>query len=516
MRPFRGLRGQTLLQLAAAMAIVAVAITLAIPAYRGNRLKAYLAEVRQIAGAWKKEVLSYHVRTGSWQGATDASAGWTFPPARWWTFLQTAYGPPGYPAEAWFRANLRPGLASFDYLPPELRNLPDYVLVLPTDGRAPLECGRALARSCGSRQVGNPGDGSSNNPPSPPLNLRVLATSYTWIAVAWDDSQNEDRYVVRWWTPGNEQNPFSSPNLAANTTSYRIENLSPNTTYEIRVSAYNQYGGADSNTVSAATLPIPEATLLTKAASGFTLTTRIFRVLQDGSVQDVCTVDPPGESGTLPAVLDRNRIATSTSPHVLYTITAPSCSTDTYDEVDHYGIAYVFNPGSDWVGVSQYFPLSGFRSVGRFRRSNPSATFQGELAPLSSSPVFAIAVAPDGTVTYYYHEDRTLRTTPSHQHVATLPESIYSVAYHHSTGRLAWIGNSNRLFVGTLQGPWTQIPGPPEGTPRSVAWSGDGQLLWVVTWGPSRLWLLEPDGTTVYSWSTPDSEPVLVYADLSW
>ena len=64
MRPFRGLRGQTLLQLAAAMAIVAVAITLAIPAYRGSRLKAYLAEVRQIAGAWKKEALSYHVRTG--------------------------------------------------------------------------------------------------------------------------------------------------------------------------------------------------------------------------------------------------------------------------------------------------------------------------------------------------------------------------------------------------------------------------------------------------------------------
>jgi type II secretory pathway pseudopilin PulG len=519
-RPGRGRRGHTLLQLAAAMAVAAVLAALAVPAYRGSRLKAYLSEVRQIASAWKKEAASYYLRTGSWQGATDQQTGWTFPPARWWTFLQTTYGPQGYPSEAWFRANLRPGLVSFSGLPPELQGLPDYVLVLPMDGRAPLECGRALGRTCGGRPAGGggggPGDGN-DQPPSAPLNLRILAVDYTSITVGWDDAQNEDRYVVRWWTPGNQNSPSSSPDLAADTTAYRIDDLQPDTTYEIRVTAYNTNGGTDSNTVQGTTLPIPEATLLLRSSSGWPNFTSIVRVLRNGTMQTVCSVDEPGESGTQPAVLSQDRIATVAGSNGFYVATAPSCSgTFTPVSPDHFGIAFAFNPASDWIGVSQYFPMSGFRSIGRFRRSNISGSMEGQLAPLTTQPAIAFAAMPDGTILYYYGEDRTLRSTPSHQLIATLPEPVYDIDYHYSSGRIAWIGaSSNKLYVGPLQGPWQEIPRP-QPAPRSVRWHASGQMLWVQTWGPAQIWLIRDDGSPIYSWTSPVGEAYLVYPGLSW
>jgi len=105
-------RGLTLVQVAVAMAIVAVLVLAAVPLYRGSRIKAYISEARHVAREWTVAAASYWARSGSWQGATDQQIGWVSPNSRVWTYGPHEYGPQGFEDEAWFVANLRPGLGA--------------------------------------------------------------------------------------------------------------------------------------------------------------------------------------------------------------------------------------------------------------------------------------------------------------------------------------------------------------------------------------------------------------------
>jgi len=71
MSGFRWRRGHTLLQLAAVMAILALLVLAAMPAYRESRIRGYLAEARQIAREWAHLARAWYLEKGSWQGATD-------------------------------------------------------------------------------------------------------------------------------------------------------------------------------------------------------------------------------------------------------------------------------------------------------------------------------------------------------------------------------------------------------------------------------------------------------------
>ena len=68
MSRFRWRRGHTLLQLAAAMAILAILVLAAMPAYRESRIRGYLAE-----GASVKRCGISHQAATSWGASTPST-----------------------------------------------------------------------------------------------------------------------------------------------------------------------------------------------------------------------------------------------------------------------------------------------------------------------------------------------------------------------------------------------------------------------------------------------------------
>ena len=195
-------RGFTLVQLVATLAIVAVLVLAAVPAYRGSRIKAYLAEARQLARAWAVQAASYYARTGSWQGASDAAVGWTQPPARYWNLGPHVYGPDGWPREAWFVANLRPGLATLEGVAwAQEAQQPDYALVVEPGVRT-WECGRLVNRSCNGREAAMrpPEDGGGNNGPA--------YVSRLWVELSCPNFYG-DCYLIARWSPVSGASSYS-------------------------------------------------------------------------------------------------------------------------------------------------------------------------------------------------------------------------------------------------------------------------------------------------------------------
>ena len=190
-------RGFTLIQLVAVLAIVAVLVLAAIPAYRGSRVKAYLAEARQLARAWAVQAAAYYVRTGSWQGASDAAVGWTQPPARYWNLGPHVYGPDGWPREAWFVAQLKPGLALTDGTAwAQEAQQPDYALVVEPGART-WECGRLVGRPCNGREAAMrpPGGGEDNN-------NGTAYVSHLWLELSCPNFYSDCQVIARWAAVG--------------------------------------------------------------------------------------------------------------------------------------------------------------------------------------------------------------------------------------------------------------------------------------------------------------------------
>jgi hypothetical protein len=244
MSGFRWRRGHTLLQLAAAMAILALLVLAAMPAYRESRMRGYLAEARQIAREWAHLARAWYLEKGSWQGASDQAIGWVNPNSRFWIYGPHRYGPEGFPQEAWFVATLRPGLASGAAL--AQGQTPDYLFVLRPSGEI-AECGTLTHRDCQGRNLaGEP------PPQNPPGNLRVLAKTHNSISVAWDDTPTETSYTVRWRKSSSGSWDGQAP-LAQDTTSYTISGLLPETEYLVQVEATGPGGTAAAGPISVTT-----------------------------------------------------------------------------------------------------------------------------------------------------------------------------------------------------------------------------------------------------------------------
>jgi type II secretory pathway pseudopilin PulG len=282
-------RGWTLVQLAAAMAIAAILVVAAIPAYQASRIKAYISEARYVAREWTVASSAYFGQERSWQGATDQSVGWTSPNSRAWNYGPHMYGPPGYEAEAWFIAKLRSGGSSCGngdggpganliggwplfgtgeaaagvVAPPEDGGGggsggcdPDYMLILDSASGRISECGALLHKPCGPRSaLITGGIGSSGLPPSAPRNLTVLAEYNSAISVGWDPADRADSYIVQWRPQGYPSWDWAWDH--SGTTSYTITWLPQEAVYEIRVVAENSYGQAASSPITATNIARP-------------------------------------------------------------------------------------------------------------------------------------------------------------------------------------------------------------------------------------------------------------------
>jgi hypothetical protein len=244
MSGFRWRRGHTLLQLAATMAILALLVLAAMPAYRESRMRGYLAEARQIAREWAHLARAWYLEKGSWQGASDQAIGWVNPNSRFWIYGPHRYGPEGFPNESWFVARLRPGLATGFAWAQD--NQPEYLFIIQPSG-ATAECGTLTHRDCQGRNLaGGP------PPQNPPGNLRVLAKTHDSVSVAWDDTPTETSYTVRWRQASSGSWDGQAP-LAQDTTSYTISGLLPETEYLIQVEAAGPGGTAAAGPISVTT-----------------------------------------------------------------------------------------------------------------------------------------------------------------------------------------------------------------------------------------------------------------------
>jgi len=89
---------------------------------------------------------------------------------------------------------------------------------------------------------GGTGGGSEvNSPPAPPSNLRVLSKGTDYIMVGWNPSSGATSYKLDLAYDSNFLSLVYS-NISTNNTIYNFSNLSPSTTYHIRVKAINNYG----------------------------------------------------------------------------------------------------------------------------------------------------------------------------------------------------------------------------------------------------------------------------------
>jgi len=94
---------------------------------------------------------------------------------------------------------------------------------------------------------------AANNPPSAPAWSTIIVDTNT-IALTWIDAGLEDGYTL---TVSNSGSEVTNQTLAANTTSSTINNLTPNTTYTITLTATNANGRSSirTNVLTAPSIP---------------------------------------------------------------------------------------------------------------------------------------------------------------------------------------------------------------------------------------------------------------------
>jgi prepilin-type N-terminal cleavage/methylation domain-containing protein len=85
-RKLRDRRGMTLIELVVVMSILAILVVAALPAYRGSRDRAYLAEARQVAQEFKTLAWGYFIENATFDGLTDTAIGFTPPNSPFWTY----------------------------------------------------------------------------------------------------------------------------------------------------------------------------------------------------------------------------------------------------------------------------------------------------------------------------------------------------------------------------------------------------------------------------------------------
>ena len=85
-RKLRDRRGMTLIELVVVMSILAILVVAALPAYRGSRDRAYLAEARQVAQEFKTLAWGYFIENATFDGLTAAAIGFQAPTSSFWTY----------------------------------------------------------------------------------------------------------------------------------------------------------------------------------------------------------------------------------------------------------------------------------------------------------------------------------------------------------------------------------------------------------------------------------------------
>mgnify|MGYP000632458384 CR=1 FL=1 len=85
-RAARDRRGLTLIELVVVMSILAILVVAALPAYRGSRDRAYLAEARQVAQEFKTLAWGYFIENATFDGLTDTAIGFTAPNSNFWSY----------------------------------------------------------------------------------------------------------------------------------------------------------------------------------------------------------------------------------------------------------------------------------------------------------------------------------------------------------------------------------------------------------------------------------------------
>jgi prepilin-type N-terminal cleavage/methylation domain-containing protein len=85
-RKLRDRRGMTLIELVVVMSILAILVVAALPAYRGSRDRAYLAEARQVAQEFKTLAWGYFIENATFDGLDANEIGFTPPSSNFWTY----------------------------------------------------------------------------------------------------------------------------------------------------------------------------------------------------------------------------------------------------------------------------------------------------------------------------------------------------------------------------------------------------------------------------------------------
>jgi prepilin-type N-terminal cleavage/methylation domain-containing protein len=85
-RKLRDRRGMTLIELVVVMSILAILVVAALPAYRGSRDRAYLAEARQVAQEFKTLAWGYFIENATFDGLDANAIGFTAPNSTFWTY----------------------------------------------------------------------------------------------------------------------------------------------------------------------------------------------------------------------------------------------------------------------------------------------------------------------------------------------------------------------------------------------------------------------------------------------
>ena len=120
----------------------------------------------------------------------------------------------------------------------------------------------------------------TTGPPGTPMNIRVSNITSTSFVVQWDEVDDADHYIVNWRGDGSVRESTTSR------TSHTISHLSPNTTYNVTVTAGNICGsgtvsdilivtsnvailiGPSITTLSLVTTPISSTMMLLTTSSG--------------------------------------------------------------------------------------------------------------------------------------------------------------------------------------------------------------------------------------------------------
>lgn len=101
----------------------------------------------------------------------------------------------------------------------------------------------------------------NQNPPNTPTNLRAVNITTSSISVSWDNVPNTSYYNLEISIDQNFNNIIHSNNVYNNF--FTFTNLTPSTTYFIRLKAINSYGSSEYVSIQASTLPSDSLTSTT-------------------------------------------------------------------------------------------------------------------------------------------------------------------------------------------------------------------------------------------------------------